>query len=236
MFSEFFFFWIFLILLCEILVSRSNTSYTLSLFFYIIITGVIYLFWKEFDLFASILLAVYSSVFLVLLLFYIYFNRYITKIIFETVVDSQFFVDFIVLISSIFVFYIHFFFDGFFFINQSLFSANASWLYILLFVDSYTNFFEKSVYTVNLMHVILYKLFAVEIFFLNVYLLLGLFSSAVFLLFLKITYNPSFLNKFLAISRYSFNFFFSKNSRIRTVNSLRRQIRLKNTSHIKYKI
>lgn len=236
MFSEFFFFWIFLILLCEILVSRSNTNYILSLFFYIIITSVIYLFWKEFDLFASILLAIYSSVFLVLLLFYVYFNRYVTKIMFESVISSQFFIDFIVFVSSIFFFYIHFFFEGVFYINQSLFSASTSWLYSLFFVDGYSSFFEKSVYTTNIMHIIIYKLFAIEVFFLNIYLLLGLFSSTVFLLFLKITYNPSFLNKFLAISRYSFNFFFSKNSRIRTVNTLRRQIRLKNTSHIKYKL
>jgi hypothetical protein len=37
---------------------------------------VIWLFWCEFDLFASMLLALYSSVFILLSLFILYFNRY----------------------------------------------------------------------------------------------------------------------------------------------------------------
>ena len=235
MISEFFFFWIFFILLVEILVSKSNTNYILSLFFYILLVGIIFLFWKEFDLFASILLAVYSSVFLILLLFYVYFNRYINKIFSETTADLSVVWDILIFISSVISIYSLYTFNGYFFFQNTILNINFSWIYQIIFIDSYWSFAEKSVYTTNLMHVVLYKLFSIEIFFLNVYLLLGLLASIVFLFFLKINYNPAFLTKFFSLSRYSFHFFFFKNSRVRVMNAFRRQIRLKNTSNIKFK-
>jgi len=72
---EFFLFWLLLLFISEVCVTR-NVSYGVSMLFGLILTMVVFLFWYEFDLFASILLALYSSVFLLLSLFILYFNRY----------------------------------------------------------------------------------------------------------------------------------------------------------------
>ena len=53
-----------------------STAYGVSMLISVILSAVILLFLYDYDLFGSVLLALYSSVFLLLSLFILYFNRY----------------------------------------------------------------------------------------------------------------------------------------------------------------
>ena len=73
---EFFFFWCLLLLAGELCAVASQTPYVGASIFSLIAALALWLFYCELDLFASLVLALYSSVFILLSLFMLYFNRY----------------------------------------------------------------------------------------------------------------------------------------------------------------
>jgi len=208
LFIEFFLFWFFLFCCSELCFSRTNTAYVCALIFSIILFLVIWLFYKEFDLFASVLLAIYSSVFLLLSLFIVYFSRYWGKINNNEIFYSDTYIfDIICLFIIFFVSFDLFYFDGFLFINFNFITNNYNWIFKLVIYDYYNFSTYGGVAIAVLMHIILYKFFVLEIFFFNLYLLFGLVLSVSLLYFFKIWLNPSLISHLSAIMRFNFFFF-----------------------------
>lgn len=232
---EFCLFWLFLLLLSEISSGKLNTSYALSLIIYIILLVVILLFWYEIDLFASIVLAIYSSVFILLSLLFVYFHRLISKQLFETQSEISPITEMILLFLCFYFFFTMQPYYGFAYVNSSMIYLSNSWVWLLDFTDFYSCFFENNNLTANLMHTVLYKFFNLEILILNIYLFFGLVLAILILLIFKLFLNPSVIGRILSLTRFKFWFFFPTNARIRVANKLKRQIRRKNTSHIKHK-
>jgi hypothetical protein len=198
---------------------------------------VLWLFWLEFDLFASILLALYSSVFVLLSLFILYFNRYWGKLSANDIAyGSSSSVDFITIITIVLLPFGLFFFDGFIVIGGSPVYNNYSWILKLVSYDYYALAGDNSSMSAALMHNILYKLYTIEIFFFNVYLFFGLVFSVGLLYIFKIWLNPAVIGNIFSLMRFKFYFFFPANFRVRVMNKFRRQSRRKNTSHIKYRV
>jgi hypothetical protein len=159
----------------EVCVTK-NVSYGVSMLFGLILTLVVLLFWYEFDLFGSLLLALYSSVFLLLSLFILYFNRYWGKTNSVWYNDGAL-LDFGIGVSvfcapCLFVVY-----DGVFILNSEIFSSSTSWYLRFVNYDYVGLLQDLEVMTVSLMHNILYKAYVLEIFFLNIYLFFGLVLS-----------------------------------------------------------
>jgi hypothetical protein len=63
---------------------------------------------------------------------------------------------------------------------------------------------EGEVFTAALMHNVLYKLFAVDVFFLNVYLFFGLMFSVLLIHVLKLIVNPAFISHLISSMRFKF--------------------------------
>ena len=230
---EFFLFWLLLLFISEVCVTR-NVSYGVSMLFGLILTMVVFLFWYEFDLFASILLALYSSVFLLLSLFILYFNRYWGKTSSTWYSDAAL-LDFGIGVSVLFAPCCFIVYEGTLILNGGVFSAAGIWYLRFVSYDYIGLLQDLEVMTVSLMHNVLYKTFVLESFFLNLYLFFGLVLSVACLYLFKVWLNPSVVGRLFSLSRLKFWFFFASNSRVRTINKLRRQVRRKNTSHLKFK-
>lgn len=84
----------------------------------------------------------------------------------------------------------------------------------------------------TLMHTVLYKAYVVEIFFLNIYILLGLLLSVGLLFLFKVWLNPATVGRLYTGMRRQFAFFFPTNVRMRVMNKFRRQGRRRNSSHV----
>lgn len=145
-----------------------------------------WLFYREYDLFASVLLALYSSVFVLLSLFILYFSRYWGKLGSSSVSLGEVAVlDMLVLLAALFSSFGLFYCDGSLLINSGFTYSSYSWLFSLVAYDYY-DFGDKNTQTVVLMHSVMYRLFAVEIFFFNLYLFFGLVFSVGLLYIFKL--------------------------------------------------
>ncbi len=205
-----------------------------TLQYLLILQVVVILFWYEFDLFASMLLALYSSVFLVIALFIVYFNSYWEKMggfiyIFDFFVDNFMYMG--MLLMPCYTYY----YSNYTYLNNMFNWITECWFFKLGFYDYFNTFSESEIMTVSLMHNVLYKFYALETIFLNLYLIFGLFISVIGIYLFKVWVQPNIILQTIASGRKSNGFFFTMLSRSRTISQFRRQVRRKNTSHIKYK-
>lgn len=196
---------------------------------------MLWLFYREYDLFASVLLALYSSVFVLLSLFILYFSRYWGKLGSSNVSLGEVAVlDMLVLLAALFSSFGLFYCDGSLLINSGFTYSSYSWLFSLVAYDYY-DFGDKNTQTVVLMHSVMYRLFAVEIFFFNLYLFFGLVFSVGLLYIFKLWLNPAVIGHIFSLMRFTFFFSFPANYRVRVMNKFKRQTRRKNSSHVKYR-
>ena len=218
---------------CEFLLSHRLSHYATALFFVPIILFVFLLFWREFDLFASIVLAIYSSVLLFLSLFLVYFNRYWGRSNFELSGDTGGVFELAVLAVAAWV-------SQFFFLDNVItaggeLALSGHWASHLMGYDLYLVASLGESISANLMHAMLYKAYVLEVFFLNVFLLFGLVLTVAVISLSKLAINNNLVERSTALWRVNFTFFFPENFRVRAVSKLRRQLRRKNSSTIKYK-
>jgi len=183
MLVEFFLFWLLLLCLCELMVTRS-TAYGVSMLISVILSAVILLFLYDYDLFGSVLLALYSSVFLLLSLFILYFNRYWGKAASAWYANLAL-VDWVLILAILCAptpFVIN---DGRFYLNGTTVRSMGYWATHLVNYDYYATLQNCEMLTVSLIHNLLYKFYVVEVLFLNVYLVFGLVLSVALLLLFK---------------------------------------------------
>lgn len=199
---------------------------------------IIFLFWREFDLFAALLFALYASVLILLSLFLLYFNRYWGRLTTETTYSSALIADWVIVALLILSISALLFFDdsaSYLCVNNSFFSTTYVWFFKLAHYDYWNLLTNPLILSAALMHTVLYKFFAAEVFFLNIYLLLGVVLAVSILYLLKFWLNPSTLINIFSLMRFKFFFFFPTNSRVRAMNKFRRQGKRKSTTHVKYK-
>jgi len=232
-FLEFFFFWLLLLLFGELCSLPANAPYAYALVFSAILILALWLFAGDFDLFAAILLALYSSVFLLLSLFILYFNRYWGK---GATAGTGSIADFVALIAIVVLPFDFFLLDGVLLVNSHATVTAHSWSYYIISYDFYATLLEGTTrMAVLLMHAIFYKFFAIEVFFLNLYLFFGLIFAVGLTYILKLWLNPSIVGQLFSAMRVSFSFFFPSNFRVHAANRFRRQSRRKNSSQVKFR-
>ncbi len=121
------------------------------------------------DLFGITVLLVYSSVVIMLILLSFILNNK-NKIIFSS--------------KNFFILYFSIFISSFFFYNYQKTTIEFSW------VSPYYVFNLKSSQFVNILHVLIIKIFQIETLILNYYLLLGLVASVLLILNINKNNNP----------------------------------------------
>ena len=121
------------------------------------------------DLFGITILLVYSSVVIMLILLSFILNNK-NKIIFSS--------------KNFFILYFSIFISSFFFYNYQKTSIDLSW------VSPYYVFNLKSSQFVNILHILIIKIFQIETLILNYYLLLGLVASVLLILNINKNNNP----------------------------------------------
>jgi hypothetical protein len=121
------------------------------------------------DLFGITVLLVYSSVVIMLILLSFILNNK-NKIIFSS--------------KNFFILYFSIFISSFFFYNYQKTTIDLSW------VSPYYVFNLKSSQFVNILHILIIKIFQIETLILNYYLLLGLVASVLLILNINKHNNP----------------------------------------------
>lgn len=184
MLVEFTLFWLFFLCVSELLITR-HAAYGVSMLFTLIISLVVFLFYYDFDLFGSILLVLYSSVFLLLSMFILYFNRYWGKSNSASYVESAL-LDVGIICALICAPTLYVTYESPLYINNALVNAATVWYFRFVGYDFVASLHNAEALTVSLMHSVLYKVYVLESFFLNVYLFIGLVLSVGLLLLFKL--------------------------------------------------
>jgi len=70
-------FWLAFVIVCEMRMSPINSNYTVTLLFMVILLATLMLFLRGYDLFGSIMVALYSSVLIVINLLFVYVQKYL---------------------------------------------------------------------------------------------------------------------------------------------------------------
>lgn len=201
----------------------------------IIFLLVILLFWHEIDLFASMFLAIYSSVFVVLSLIFVYLQRYITRSLLDSASESPTNLELLMLLVLLVCCWTSTSVGGLAHTGNGVLSVASAWSLLVNYSDFYAVSLNYTTATSSLMHAVLYKMFNFEVLFFNIYLFFALVLSTIILLLLKLLLNPAIIGRLLATTRLHFWFFFPTNTRVRVANKLKRQVRRKNSSLIRFK-
>ena len=192
---------------------------------------IFYLFCYDYDLFGCFVLSIYSSVFFLISLFFIYFNKY-WSLNFQNFYNFYYYY-FILLILFFFIsnfFYI----DGFTFFYFNFFYFNYLWFLKLYFYDFYSIYYSMFDSLIFFLHLFFYKIFVIESILINVYFFFGIVVSIAFLLIIKLWSNPNYLAKFLLIKKNFKWLFYPKHLRLLVINKFKRQTRRYNSSIVKY--
>ncbi len=141
-----------LLILFELIITKNLIKSLILFFNNLIICGLICIFFIKLEVFGLTLILVYSSVFIIFLLFLNYFNEKDLKINYN----------FIFIIFSLFIF----FFFKFYLYDCCLF--NFFW------INTYSIIKLKIIKFVSVLHVLIIKIFSYETLLINIYLVFGL--------------------------------------------------------------
>jgi len=198
--------------------------------FFLSILLIMLLFFYDFELFACLILVIYSSVYLLLSLLLMYFHKY-----WSNLYNSESFSMFFVLLPIvIFVISATTSDDGILYSGTKFTFFNYTWILRLYFYDIYSLFLNFSDNLLFFMHIFIYRAFFVEATLINIYLLFGLILAIGLLLWLKLWINPGTLLRFKLLNKSIKWFYYPRHLRLFAINKLKRQIRRQNSSLIKF--
>ena len=222
--------WVLVFIIIELFHS-TNLSYQISILFTTCILLIAFIFYCDFDLFACFILSIYSSVFFLISLFFIYFNKY-----WSLTWNSNTYTYFSYLvIIVVMLFSINFYnTDGFTFFFSKVMVFKHIWIFRLYCYDLYSLYFNIYDNFIFLLHLFFYKLFIFFSLMLNVYFFFGIVLSITFLLAIRVWSNPGYLMKFILLKKASKWLFFPKHIKLLLINKFKRQVRRQNSSIIKF--
>lgn len=170
---------LFIISVLEIIKTNNNIKKITLNYTNLIICVIYSCFFLKLELFGITILLVYSSVFIILILFSFIFNYKNSNKYNST--NNNIIVYLLILLTSSFIMY-----------YSAEYKLQTSWIN-----STYVFFLKNSQFT-NIMHILIVKFFQIEVLLLNYYLFLGLISSI--LLVLKV-YNSTQVNKLMFFNK-----------------------------------
>lgn len=144
--------YILILIFFEILITKNLIKNLILFFNNLIICGFICIFFIKLEVFGLTIILIYSSVFLIFLLFLNYFN--------EKELSVKFNVMFLLVLLLFFLFFKFYIFN-----HQSF---NFFW------INVYTLIKVKTIKFISVLHTLIIKIFSYEILMINVYLIVGL--------------------------------------------------------------
>jgi len=232
---EFLFFWLALVLCLELFLVKT-AAYLLSILLVLALLLIVFLFWTEFDMLASLIFGVYSSVFIVFFLLLLHFATFWApankqKSSHKSSAVYAFSLTFLLFISFSFVTCLPSQHNGL----SGFFLFNYLWQDFFVCVNTVTSM------TVQLLHHFFFRFFVFETVLLNFYLFFSLVLALGLLYLFRLYSNLKPHARVWSLGagiRHDKTVAYAPhtpNVRVRLINKFRRQTRRQNSSVIRYR-
>ncbi len=214
-------FWATFILVFELFWVKTATYMLASLLLFLVIL-VLFLFWIEFDVLASLLLGVYSSVFIVFFLLLMHFATFWAAALRKNQHPARAIVGlFLVALSTLTLSY------GL----GTLKLGGLNWSMSFLWQDFFSSSSSISSLLIHLLHFFFFRLYIYETLLLNLYLVFSLILALCLLSLYRLYFNLKNTSQRTTPTPT----LATHTDRVRQINKFRRQTRRQNSSVLKHK-